>query len=365
MSVEKRVTKSGAVRYDVRLRDPDGRPYKRTFRTKREAERFEAGQLVDRSRGTWIDPRRGRITFADWSSEWYGSAQHKWRTRTAEKHEMALRVHWTPRFGPMVLASLAPRDVQRAVNELAASHGSGSVRTYYGTLRACMRAAVDMELIGRSPCRAITLPKAATAERRLVTPRELHALADAVGPEWRCLVLLGGVVGLRFGEAAALRVRDVDFVAGSVSVSRTVVEDNGRLEIGEPKTTAGHRTLALPAELLEELRAHVELWGIDGDELLFADGFGGPLRRGNFRQRVFMPALAAAGLDGLTFHGLRHSAATQWVANGLDPRTVQHRLGHADPRLVLRLYAHALSEADRRAAAASSSIFWGDGERSR
>jgi len=78
-----------------------------------------------------------------------------------------------------------------------------------------------------------------------------------------------------------------------------------------------------------------------------------------------MPALAAAGLDGLTFHGLRHSAATQWVANGLDPRTVQHRLGHADPRLVLRLYAHALSEADRRAAAASSSIFWGDGERTR
>lgn len=365
MSVEKRVTKSGAVRYDVRLRDPDGRPYKRTFRTKREAEQFEAGQMVDRSRGTWIDPRRGRITFADWSSEWYGSARHKWRTRTAEKHEMALRVHWTPRFGSMVLSSLAPRDIQRAVNELAASHGSGSVRTYYGTLRAYMRAAVDMELIGRSPCRAITLPKAATAERRLVTPRELHALADAVGPEWRCLVLLGGVVGLRFGEAAALRVRDVDFTAGSVSVSRTVVEDNGRLEIGEPKTTAGHRTLALPAELVEELRAHVELWSIDGDELLFADGFGGPLRRGNFRQRVFMPALAAVGLDGLTFHGLRHSAATQWVANGLDPRTVQHRLGHADPRLVLRLYAHALSEADRRAAAASSSIFWGDGNRSR
>lgn len=358
MSVEKRVTGSGAVRYDVRLRTPDGRPYKRTFRTKREAERFEASQLVDRARGTWIDPRHGQVTFAEWAAEWFQSAQHRWRPRTAEKHEMALRAHWTPRLGSLDLGAMTPRHVQAAVNDLATTHEPGSVRTYYGTLRACLRAAVDMEMIGRTPCRAINLPQLQPSERQLVTPEQLHRLADAVGPEWRCLILFGGVVGLRLGEVLALRVRDVDFSARSVSVARTLGERNGHLEFGEPKTAAGHRTLALPVELVDEIQAHVKLLGIGGDELLFADSFGGPLRRGNFRRRVFTPATEAIGLQGLTFHGLRHSAATLWVANGMDPRTVQHRLGHADPRLVLRLYAHALSDADQRAAAASSGIFW-------
>ena len=217
MSVERRVTKSGVVRYDVRLRTPEGRAYKRTFKTKREAERFEASELVDRARGTWIDPELGRITFADWSAEWYESAQHRWRTRTAEKHEMALRVHWSPRLGGYLLASLTPRHVQAVVNELAGSHEAASVRTYYGTLRACLRAAADMDLIGRTPCRGIMLPKPGQRERRLVAPDELHRLADAVGPQRRCLIYLGGVAGLRFGEAVALRVRDIDLRAGSVS----------------------------------------------------------------------------------------------------------------------------------------------------
>lgn len=74
-------------------------------------------------------------------------------------------------------------------------------------------------------------------------------------------------------------------------------------------------------------------------------------------------AVEQTGLDGLTFHGLRHSAATQWVANGIDARTVQYRLGHADPRLVLRLYAHASTPADRRAAEVSSTVFWDEDRR--
>ena len=76
----------------------------------------------------------------------------------------------------------------------------------------------------------------------------------------------------------------------------------------------------------------------------------GPLRYSLFRTRVFAPAIKRAGLDGLTFHGLRHAAATAWVAAGVDLRIAQHRLGHSTPRLVLELYAYATTEADRAAA---------------
>ncbi|MEM9563083.1 MAG: site-specific integrase [Actinomycetota bacterium] len=360
MSIEKRITSGGKVRYDVRLRHPNGRQYKRTFRTKREAEAFSASEMTARARGTWIDPQAGRMRFADWADEWFRSAKHRWRPRTADKHDMALRAHWLPRFGPIEVAALTPRQVQAAINELADQHSASSVRTYYGTLRACLRDAVDMDVIGRSPCRGINLPKIKRHGKRVIGPKELHRLADEVGPEWRSLIYLGGVMGLRFGEAAALCVQDVDFEQSTVAIARTVVDVNGRLEIDEPKTAAGTRTLVAPDPLLDELRAHIELFAIEGEELLFADALGGPLRRSNFRGRVFTPAVDRAGLDGLTFHGLRHSAATQWVANGVDARTVQHRLGHADPRLVLRLYAHAWTSADRSAAEVSSAVFWGD-----
>ncbi len=359
MSIERRTTSGGAVRYFVRLRRPDGSQYARSFKTKREAKQFQATELADRARGTWLDPQASRISFAEWVDEWLHSSRPRWKTRTASKHEMAMRAHWIPALGGQTLEALTPRVIQSAVSDLAASLSPSSIQTYYGTLRSCLSDAVESDLVGRSPCRGVKLPAKASTEKRVITPSELHRLSDAVGEEWRALIYLGGVVGLRFGEATALRVCDVDLDAGSVSIRRTVVDDDGRLGIGVPKTAAAVRTLAMPSPMTDELRDHVVRLGIDGDELLFADAFGGPLRRSNFRSRVFAPAVERAGLDGLTFHGLRHSAATQWVSHGLDPRTVQHRLGHSDPRLVLQLYAHAVSDVDARAAQETTSIYWG------
>jgi integrase len=147
-----------------------------------------------------------------------------------------------------------------------------------------------------------------------------------------------------------------------VSITRTLVETHRRLEIGRPKTAAGTRTLDLPEPLRDELAAYVERSGLtDPDALLFADSFGGPLRRSNFRRRVFAPAAKTAGVEGLTFHGLRHSAATTWMAAGADVRTVQHLLGHSDPRLVLRLYAHVANDAVKRGAEIASRHYWEDG----
>ena len=68
MSIEARQTANG-VRYDVRMRTPDGRQYKRSFRTRKEAETFQAQELADQSRGGWVDPRRSSITVAEWAAE--------------------------------------------------------------------------------------------------------------------------------------------------------------------------------------------------------------------------------------------------------------------------------------------------------
>ncbi len=139
-------------------------------------------------------------------------------------------------------------------------------------------AAVDMEVIGRSPCRGIKLPAPRTEEKRVVTPAELHALADAIGPEWRAMVYLSGVMGLRFGEVAALQVADIDFDRQRLSITKAVAEGAGRLTVGPPKTASSNRTLDLPDQLVEEIRQHVDLLVLSQPtDLLFADHFGGPL----------------------------------------------------------------------------------------
>jgi integrase len=360
VSVERRLTDSGAVRWDVRLRSPNGRQYKRTFRTRKEAERFQATELADRSRGNWIDPAAGRTTLSVWFEEWFATNRSAWRASTASRNEVGIRRHWIPRLGDRELAAITPRHVQRVVNELVEDFAPTTVRSYYGSFRSLMGAAVDMELIGRNPCRGIRLPVAKAKEKRVLTPPELHRLADAVGPQWRAMIYLAGVMGLRFGEVAAVRVGDVDLEGGRVTITRAVSEAGGRIVISEPKTTASIRALNLPDQVVGEIRRHIALLELEGaEELLFADQFGGPLRASNFRGRVFVPAVERAGLDGLTFHGLRHSAATIWMASGADARTVQHLLGHADPSLVLKLYAHAADDAVRRGAERAAEFYWG------
>ena len=361
MSIERRETKNG-VRYDVRMRRPDGSPVKKTFRTKREAQRFEAKQIADREQGTWIDPHAGRITFADWAEEWYATMVHAWRPATATRHRVALDRHWLSALGHHRMSSITPRQVQLIINKMTADLRPSTIRSYYGTVRSLFRDAVDTDVIGRSPCRGIKLPAARSDEKRVLTADELHHLADAVGVRWRCFIYLAGVLGLRYGEVAALRVSDVDLKHKQVAVVRTATEVRGQVRIGPPKTPQSMRSLAIPDALVAELVGHVDRNDLRNDDFLFQNEVGGPFGRSNFRTRIWNPAIVKANLHGLTFHGLRHSAATHWIAAGIDARTVQQLLGHADPRLVLRLYAHATDRALRAATQKVESSFWPDNE---
>lgn len=152
-----------------------------------------------------------------------------------------------------------------------------------------------------------------------------------------------------------LRVGRVDFLRGTLTVAEQLTRGrHGSMATGEPKSDAGRRTLSVPAELMEMLAAHLARRGITGRDpagFVFASPGGAPLDYTNWRRRVWKPATIKAGLDGLTFHDLRRANATGLVAEGVDVRTAQARLGHSDPRLTLAIYAQATGEADRSAAA--------------
>ena len=118
---------------------------------------------------------------------------------------------------------------------------------------------------------------------------------------------------------------------------------------GPPKSRAGRRRLIVPMALMDVLAEHVafrELNPSDTEVLLFADAAGGPLSYSHWRQRVWLPACRTAGCEGAGFHDLRRANATGMVAEGVDVKVAQRRLGHADVRMTLDIYAEALETSE-------------------
>lgn len=288
------------------------------------------------------------VTLALWTAEWLDCDPTK-RATTRARDEYAMRVHFLPTLGHRPLSTITPLDVRRAVDALAAKVAPATVRTNLGVLRAVLNAAVEADMIARSPVRGIKLETAPPCNRPTLTPEQLEALADAVPGRYRVLVVAAGVVGLRWSELVGLRVRNVSFLARTITVSETISEVGGRHAVAAAKSKSSGRTLSLPPFLVEEMAEHLRRYrpGVGQDDLVFTGPAGGTLRR-SFGARVFNPAVVRAGLPSeLTFHGLRHVATSFMVEDGEHPRVIQHRLGHATARLSMELYAHVPEATDR------------------
>jgi len=187
---------------------------------------------------------------------------------------------------------------------------------------------------------------------RVATVAQVAALAEAIHPRFRALVLVAAYAGLRWGELVGLRVKRVDLLHGRITVAEQVTEIDGHFTWGPPKTEAGRRTVTLPAVAAEALAEHLSAYSQPGpDGLVFTSTEGGLLRRSNFNRRVWRPATRAVGLEGLRFHDLRHTSATLSIAAGASTRELMARLGHSSSAAALR-YQHVMAGRDAAIAAA-------------
>jgi integrase len=165
--------------------------------------------------------------------------------------------------------------------------------------------------------------------------------------------------GCRMGELLALRWTDVDLERGSLAVRRTLIRvEEHRGVFGEPKTARSRRTVTLPAEAVDALRAHkvrqnthrLQVPGYASGDLAFATGAGTPPNSG-YITRAFKRALDRAELPrSIRFHDLRHFAGSLMLSAGIHPKVASERLGHASVAITLDLYSHVLEGLDRDAA---------------
>jgi integrase len=263
-----------------------------TFATKGDAQRWLSAAETDVARGDWHDPRLAETPFADWAQRWLEIKAPQLAPSTENLYRYLLRKHVLPRFERAAVGEITPVAVQRWVADLHSTDLSpNTAAKAYRLLKGIFDGAVAANLVPRSPCTI----KGASTERHpemlIATPEQIAAIADAVGPRWEALVYTAAYSGLRWGELAGLRRVDVDLDAGTVSVTRKLGEVNGRLADGAPKTAAGRRTVGAPTFVIRTLELHLALYREPGaDGLVFPAAEGGPLRRSNYRRRVWLPA---------------------------------------------------------------------------
>ena len=352
------IDRLGSGRYRVRVLDPatGERVSVGTYKVKADAEQVLAGAVADQGRGRWVRPDSGSITFSDYASPWVASRLGRGgaplRPRVRELYDGQLRLHVLPTFGAVPLGRIRPAAVRAWYARLLDDGpGASTAAKCYRLLRAILNTAVADGLLVANPCTIRGAGAERAEERRLPTIEQVFALAAAVKPRYRALVLVAAFSGLRRGELFGLRREHVELERGTVTVALQRQQlAHGELIVGPPKSEAGRRTVALPAEALEPLAAHLARFtGPAPTDWVFTGDKGGPLREAVW-QHEWAKARTQLGLPGLHFHDLRHAAATMAAATGAGVKEIMYRIGHSSPQAALR-YQHASARRDLAIAA--------------
>ncbi|MDX1511743.1 MAG: site-specific integrase [Nitriliruptorales bacterium] len=371
------------VSWRARYRDPSGRERSRTFERRIDAERFLTSVEGAKLKGEWIDPEAGKVTVAEFAPRWLRTKAGK-KAKTRHGYQELLRARVLPRFGDEQLGAITREDVDLWIADMIDEGLSASrIRQSFNVLAGVLDLAVAYDHIMRSPARGrvrggrtgrVELPRIPRSRRRFLSADEVATLAEALaaaappidtsfGHAQRTLAYVLAYGGMRFSEVVALRRADCELLRRRVMIDENAVEVGGQLVWDDYTKNDRHHYARLPAFVCDLLGHHLEHRPNASDTLVFAGIDGGPLRHNDWYRTLWQPAVRTAGLDGLTPHELRHTAASLLIAAGADPKGVQEQLGHASITITYDVYGHLfdqhldevldrLDEAGRQAAAA-------------
>lgn len=356
-SIEKYKLADGSIRWSVRWRDEQtgSNRRKKAFRTKREASLWASELDIKTAQGTWTDPRSGRIQVNDLAEGWLASTAPL-KATTRNNLNSSLQVHVLPYWGHREIGAIRKTQVRTWIASKLDEGSSVSVlERALGILRQICDQAVEDQRIVANPCENVKVPRRVHTERGFLDHRQLEALAGATTTDLDAtLIRFLGLSGLRWGEAAELRVKDFDTLRRRVSVTRAMAEVKGACVVSTPKSHET-RSVPYPAFLAVELAALME--GRGREQLVFSVDGETYLRVSNWRRRVFYKALQVCRAEDPTIpevtpHGLRHTAVALAISAGANIKSIQRMAGHYSAGFTLDRYGH-LYEDDLEAVAVS------------
>ena len=325
--------------------------------TKKEAEKKLSELQHQLNTGEFV--KSSKLTVREFLTQWFQDyVKTNARAATAEGYKIILERHLIPSLGGIVLAQLQPSHIQgyyaRALREGRCDGKGGlAARTvvhHHRVLREALSHAVKWGLVGRNVADAVDPPRAVNKEMKALDSAGVLRLLDAArGTIYFPLINLATFTGMRRSELLGLRWLDLNLSRGTVSIAQVLhCLPGGRIVFEQPKTARSKRLVRLSQETTLALRAYrdtveadLEQVGdsISGDRLLFSQINGAPLLP-NTVTHAFAKIARRAGLEGFTFHSLRHTHASIMLQQGVSSKTVAERLGHSTVVITLDTYSH-------------------------
>jgi len=338
MSIQKRA--DGGWR--ARFRD-GGKEYAHHAPTKAKAQQWLDEQTAMRvTTGAYVDPKSGRVTVTAYAKEWCD--RRKWAPSTRDRIDRELRLYILPTFGKRSLASLRRAHIEECATQL--SLAPSSARIVFETLSNMLRAAVDDGRLARNPAAGARITKVPTPPFVPLTVEQVGAVVRAAAEHIGAAAVVAAGTGLRQGELFGLALDRVDFLRRELRVDQQLwTPPRGGPFLKSPKSDNSYRTIALSTITVETLSAHVARFGPGQHNLVFHTD-GRPVGRSMASKYVRL-AVRGAGLEGYTWHDLRHHHASVLLSNGVSPALVAERLGH-DVKTLLSTYAHVIRADDDR-----------------
>jgi integrase len=305
---------------------------------------------------------------AEYLRSWLDGA-HGLSGKTVERYRQLAEQQIIPHLGAMALQKLKPAHVAdwhgtllRAGGMNGRPLGARTVGHAHRVLHRVLQRAAESELLPRNVASVIKPPGVETEEVEILSGEQIGAVLRGLeGHTLHPIVTMALATGMRRGELLALRWSDVDLDGASLRVERSLEETKAGLRFKTPKTKHGRRTVSLPSNAVEVLRAHrreqLELRMALGqgkhepDALVFSTVEGAAYSPDGL-SRNWRRTVSARGLPKVMFHALRHSHASALIASGLDVLTISRRLGHGSPVVTLNTYAHLFEKTDTAAATA-------------
>ena len=310
-----------------------------------------------------------KSTVAEYLTRWLEDfVRPSLRRPTYLIYEGVIRVHIRPRIGSIRLSKLRDTDIQRMLAEMDRDNVSARRRQQaYGLMRTALKQARRTGLIRYNPCEGVDKPRWQPPAARFLSAAQVGQLLEVMRTDryWP-LYALAIATGLREGELLALWWEDINLGNRTLAVTRSMSQDkNGQIARGEPKTTSSRRVVDLPKMAIDALSQQKQALFAEGmrDEQkypwVFCTADGSPLQKDVVLRR-FKRALRTADLPDMTFHGLRHTAASLRLAQGAHPKVVQEMLGHSSISTTFDIYGHVVPSLQRESADRLDQLFPGN-----
>jgi integrase len=330
-------------------------------------------------------PDAGGLTMGQLFDRWLESSKASTAERTFEERQRLVKNHLRPRVGGLKLAKVHALHVESLYADMARDGvGATTIRHAANMLGVALSYACRLKLIPFNPVASIKKPRPPKRQMLFLTPEQVKILLEvAKGQPCYPLVVVALATGCRQGELLALTWDDIDLARATLTVRRSLAQTDEGFSVKEPKTAASRRTIALPdlaVSVLTERKAAALKAGLldapvfctkDGNWLLKrnvlralravirrANTPPGKINKGGRPKKGEAPRpkesfeMLRLIPTKLRFHDLRHTVASILLSQGQSVRAVSQRLGHSNPALTLRVYAHCMPSDDPQLAAA-------------